>query len=100
RYVRAHLGHLPVVVAARVGRVWGVYRPMQTEELDERGAGEQWPKTIGVVCFGALLGLGIVGLVLVRRRNLSVLPFASLAGVVTITAACFYGHPRFRVPVD
>ena len=37
---------------------------------------------------------------LVRRKRHSVLPFVAFAAVVTITAASFYGHPRFRTPVE
>ncbi|HWW45734.1 MAG TPA: glycosyltransferase family 39 protein, partial [Acidimicrobiia bacterium] len=34
-YMRHHLGRLPVVVAARVGRLWEVYQPFQTARFDE-----------------------------------------------------------------
>jgi len=99
-YVRTHLRRAPVVVAARVGRVWGVYRPLQTRDLDERGSGAGWPKSVGLIGFYALLLLSIPGIVLVRRKRHSVLPFVAFAAVVTITAASFYGHPRFRTPVE
>jgi len=100
RYVRAHLRRAPVVVAARVGREWGIYRPNQTRHLDERSDGNRWPSLAGFVGFYVLILLSIPGLVFVRRRHLSVLPFAALAATVTITAACFYGSPRFRTPVE
>ncbi len=99
-YVRAHLRRAPATVAARVGRVWGVYRPLQTRDLDERGSGASWPKSVGLIGFYALLLLSIPGIVLVRRRRHSVLPFVAFAALVTITAACFYGHPRFRTPAE
>jgi hypothetical protein len=100
RYVRAHILHAPVVVAARVGREWGLYRPLQTRDLDERETEARGPILIGFVAFYALFLLSLPGMLLVHRRHRSVLPFVALAAVVTITAACFYGHPRFRTPVE
>ena len=38
RYMREHKGELPKVFAARVGRIWEVYRPLQNARLrDDRG---------------------------------------------------------------
>ena len=37
RHVGDHTSELPKVVAARVGRMWGVFRPLQTVDLDGRG---------------------------------------------------------------
>ena len=33
-YIRAHEKRFPVVVAARVGRLWGLFRPVQTANFD------------------------------------------------------------------
>ena len=34
RYIRANEGQIPLVVAARIGRVWNVFRPWQNARLD------------------------------------------------------------------
>jgi 4-amino-4-deoxy-L-arabinose transferase-like glycosyltransferase len=99
-YVRGHLRRLPVVVAARVGRIWGVFNPRQTRQLDERGLQARWTTRTGFFMFYPLLVFGVIGLLRLRRRRVSVLPFVAMAAVVTVTAAVFYGAPRFRVPVD
>jgi hypothetical protein len=97
RYVRHHKSELPKVVAARVGRMWGVFRPLQTVDLDGRGVNAD---RIGLVASYVLIPLAIWGLVLLRRRKQPILPMLALAALVTITAALFYGAIRFRVPAD
>lgn len=97
RYVRKHESELPKVVAARVGRMWGVFRPLQTADLDGRGVNAD---RVGLVASYVLIPLAIWGLVLIRRRPEPILPMLALAAMVTITAALFYGAIRFRVPAD
>jgi 4-amino-4-deoxy-L-arabinose transferase-like glycosyltransferase len=97
RYVRHHMSELPKVVAARVGRMWGVFRPLQTADLDGRGVNAD---RVGLVASYVLIPLAIGGLVVLRRRRESILPMLALGAMVTITAALFYGAVRFRVPAD
>lgn len=56
--------------------------------------------TIGLILYYELLALGIAGLVVLRRRNVPILPFISLALLVTFTAAAAIGVTRYRYPVD
>ncbi len=97
RYVRHHKSELPKVVAARIGRMWGVFRPLQTVDLDGRGVNAD---RIGLVASYVLIPLAIWGLVVLRRRKEPILPMLALAALVTITAALFYGAIRFRIPAD
>ena len=97
RYVRRHTSDLPTVVAARVGRMWGVFRPLQTADLDGRGVNAD---RAGLAASYVLIPLAIGGLVMLRRRREPILPMLALGAMVTITAALFYGAIRFRVPAD
>jgi len=97
RYVRHHKSEVPTVVAARVGRMWGVFRPLQTADLDGRGLNAD---RIGLVASYVLIPLAIWGLVVLRRRKEPILPMLALAALVTLTAALFYGAIRFRIPAD
>jgi hypothetical protein len=97
RYVRRHVSDLPTVVAARVGRMWGVFRPLQTADLDGRGVNAD---RAGLAASYVLIPLAIGGLVMLRRRREPILPMLALGAMVTITAALFYGAVRFRVPAD
>jgi 4-amino-4-deoxy-L-arabinose transferase-like glycosyltransferase len=96
-YVRRHILALPTVVAARVGRMWGLFRPLQTADLDGRGVNAD---RAGLVASYVLIPLAIGGLVVLRRRREPIMPMLALGAMVTITAALFYGAVRFRVPAD
>lgn len=100
KYVSGHASRAPVVVAARVGRIWGVFNPFQTRMFDEQEGRGKWPTWIGMMLFYPLALLALVGFRRVRRRELPVLPFVAFALVVTITAALFYGSMHFRVPAE
>jgi 4-amino-4-deoxy-L-arabinose transferase-like glycosyltransferase len=97
RYVRNHKSELPKVAAARIGRMWGVFRPFQTVYLDARGENAN---RAGFITSFVLIPLAVVGLVCLRRRRQPILPMLALAAMVTITAMIFYGALRFRVPAD
>ncbi len=100
-YLRDHLSRLPVVVAARVGRVWSVFRPSQNVELDafyeRRGTAESWAV---LVAYYVMMVLSIAGLVVLRRRRVPIFPYFAIALSVTITVALSFGITRYRAPVD
>lgn len=100
-YIESRPGRAAVVSAARVGRLWGVYRPAQGVDLDtvveDRGRAVS---TVGLIMYYELVVLGALGLVVLRRRSVPILPFVSLAVLVTFTAAVAIGITRYRFPVD
>ncbi len=100
-YMSAHKGRLPVVVAARIGRMWSLYAPIQGANLDilfeRRG---QVPVRTGLAMYYVLLGLSVVGLVVLYRRKVTIIPFVGIAAMVTFTAAASFGVTRYRTPVD
>ena len=98
-YIGDHLGRLPVVVAARVGRTWSLYAPGQSADL---AVGEGRPhglSLIGVALFWLLVPLAVIG-VLRLRGNPALVPLLGLFVLVTLVAAAFYGAVRFRVPAE
>lgn len=100
-YMDAHKGRLPVVVAARIGRMWGLYAPIQGANLDilfeRRG---QVPVRTGLAMYYVLLALSVVGLVVLFKRKVTIIPFVGIAAMVTFTAAASFGVTRYRTPVD
>lgn len=96
-YIREHLSEYPKVVAARVGRLWGWFRPVQTTRfeinVESRGGWQSW------LALGGLYALevgGVAGLVVMRRRRLPISPALSLVGVATFGAAITFGVGRYR----
>jgi 4-amino-4-deoxy-L-arabinose transferase-like glycosyltransferase len=101
RYILAHKGRVPVVVAARVGRITGLYEPRQEAQLDVYLENtEQWVSDSGLVAYYLMAACAIAGAVVVRRRRETLLPL--LAPVVTViaTVALFYAATRFRATAD
>jgi 4-amino-4-deoxy-L-arabinose transferase-like glycosyltransferase len=99
-YARDHLGRLPVVAAARVGRLWGVFRPVHAAETSQ---GEGKPKVVSLAGWAVswvLIGLGAGGVVILRRRRVQLFPILAPVAIVTLVAIIFYGSLRFRVAAE
>ena len=94
-YARHHAGRLPVVLAARFGRVWSFYKPFAIPE----GRSVRVQK-LGVLMFFVLLPLAAAGVFLLRRRGevtwILAVPFI----IVAVTALTTYGNLRFREPAE
>jgi 4-amino-4-deoxy-L-arabinose transferase-like glycosyltransferase len=100
-YTKDHLSRLPLVVAARVGRLWGLFKPGQTTAFDwwieGRGRAPTW---IGLFAYYALVPFAIYGLVVLRRRRIPILPLLALVLVATFAAAITFGVTRYRAPAE
>ena len=100
-YTKDHLRRLPLVVAARVGRLWGLFKPGQTTALDwwieGRGRAPSW---IGLFAYYALWPFAVYGLVLMRRRRIPILPLVAIAVIATFAAAITFGVTRYRAPAE
>jgi 4-amino-4-deoxy-L-arabinose transferase-like glycosyltransferase len=100
KYLRAHAGRLPVVVAARVTRAWGVFRPVQQIELDQIEAHELSFSRVGLAMYYALVGGTVVSVWLLRRRRVPISPILATVGVVTIAVALTFGQTRYRASAE
>jgi hypothetical protein len=101
QYTKDHLSRLPLVVAARVGRLWGLFKPGQTTAFDwwieGRGRAPTW---IGLFMYYALLPFAVVGLVALRRRRVPILPLLAIVVIATFAAAITFGVTRYRAPAE
>ena len=101
-YLDAHLGRLPVVLAARVGRMWELYRPIQKLSWDsfEQGRNPNEVTWLALGQFYVLAVLAIAGLVMLRRRKTIIYPLIGLAISSTLAAMIAFGNTRYRVPAE
>lgn len=100
RYIREHADRVPVVVAARVGRVWEVFRPWQNAVFTGFEGRTRPDARAGLLSYWALAPLAVVGAWLVRRRGVTLVPLVAQVVLVTVTVATVYGSVRFRLPAE
>lgn len=100
-YIRDHLDRAPVVAAARVARVWGVFRVQQQVDLDvffeRRGRVPSWA---GTLMYYALLPISGYALLVMYRRRRPISPMVAIFAMVTVTTAISIGITRYRVGAD
>lgn len=100
-FQRENVGRLPVVVAARVGRVWGLYETQSMVRDDHLVEGRlKTPSRL--VWWAHYLGLPLAaaGVVVLWRRGLPISPLMALVATATFTAAVNFGLTRYRAGAD
>jgi 4-amino-4-deoxy-L-arabinose transferase-like glycosyltransferase len=96
-----HLSEVPVVVAARIGRTFSVFRPFQQirfEHEDRKTSLDMY--RVGLFTYWLLLPLAIVGSVAARRRKIKIYPLLVSFGVVALSVAVTIGAARYRGPAE
>ena len=100
-YASKHAGRLPVVVAARLGRVLDVYQPWTGGLFFAAIEGRQSRfSKAGLLMYWALLPLGFAGALVLRRRGESLLILLAPVALVLVVAAAVYGSTRFRMAAE
>ena len=99
-YAKEHIGELPKVVAARVGRQWELFRPFQNAEFAYIEGRNGDAAYAGLFMYYGLAVPALYGAFLIRKRKAGLLPLAALFISVTMTAMYAYGTTRFRVPAE
>ena len=84
------------MVAFRVGRIWGVYRPVQMAEFEQAEGRPKWASLTAKAMSPLLLLLGIWGVVVLVRRRTAILPILAPILLVILGGALFYGSTRLR----
>jgi len=101
RYARDHAGRLPVVIAARLGRSFELYRPRQQAREEAFFEGRDLRvEQAGVVMYYLLALLAIAGAVLLARRRGPWWVLAAPVGMVVFVTVISYGITRFRVGAE
>jgi len=100
RYIGDHLDRAPIVAAARLGRIWGVYRPFQMADIAQAEGRPVLASRIGVGVSWVLVPLACWGAVILRRHRTLLVPLAAPFVIVSLAAVAFYGLLRFRVPAE
>lgn len=101
RYIRGNLRQTPLVVAARVGRLTGTFRPLQQASLESVTEGrEPWLSNTAMVSFYPLAILAIIGVVILRRRRRPILPLVATIAAAIIGSAITLAVLRYRAGAE
>ncbi|GAC1533070.1 MAG: hypothetical protein NVS3B12_12010 [Acidimicrobiales bacterium] len=100
RYIRSHRSRLPTVVAARVLRTWGLFRPVQQIRLDTFETREIRFSEIGLSMYAGLAVASLAAVAGLRRRRLPVSPILATVGTVTFATAITFGQTRYRASAE
>ncbi|MEX0768105.1 MAG: glycosyltransferase family 39 protein [Microthrixaceae bacterium] len=107
-YISNHSQELPKVVAARVGRVWHLYRVDQSIGLDGYVEGRAGGSAAGgfflvreaLWSYFVLTPLAVVGLFILQRRKFKIYPLLMQPALVTAVAAMTFGITRYRAGAE
>jgi 4-amino-4-deoxy-L-arabinose transferase-like glycosyltransferase len=88
------------VVLARIGRDWGVFRPLDMPFINESEGRPRWLTTLGMWWYYPLAALAIGGAFVLHRRRVRIWPLAAPPIIVTLGTVLSYGQTRFRVPAE
>lgn len=97
RYMKDHLGRVPVVIAARAGRMLNVFRPRQEVFLQTSEGRSDDVAWLGIFWFWAMLPVAVLGAWRLGRRGWPLLTFVALSVAVCLTV---YGSTRLRVAAE
>jgi 4-amino-4-deoxy-L-arabinose transferase-like glycosyltransferase len=101
RYMRDHGSRAPVVMAARVGRVFNVYRPLQQVHFEAARRGtELWVIRLALFAYWALLPFAVAGAVLARRRRIPIYPMLAFPAAIFVSVLLTIGTVRYRAPAE
>lgn len=109
-YMKTHKSRLPVVMAARVGRMWDLYSPELGREDEPFGQNVRFNWQVegrgqrasqaGFLMFFVLWPFALIGGWWLWRRRVPLSPLLTMGVVITVTSAFTFGITRYRVPVD
>jgi 4-amino-4-deoxy-L-arabinose transferase-like glycosyltransferase len=100
-YARDHAGRLPVVTAARFGRAWGLYDPLEQLKFDRFAENRPLGASrAGLAGYYVIAAGAVAGVVLLRRRGVPSFPLVAGVINVAVTVVLFYGSTRFRAPAE
>ena len=99
-YMRDHLGRWPVVVAARIGRMWSLLHVPESVSADVGEGRPRWASYSGVVALYLLVAAAVAGAVTLRRRRVPVWPLLVPVAVVTSVMLLIGGVVRYRAAAE
>jgi len=99
-YGADHIERVPLVLAARVGRVWGLFRPTQQVAFESYFGAERPATWAAFGMSWVLLALAPLGALRLRRVGAPIFPLLAPIIAMTLAVALTFGQLRYRAPAE
>ena len=99
-YARGNLDRVPVVVAARLGRVWELFRPLEQTRCEVFEGRPRGVSLAGLAVYYPLALAAIAGVARIRRDPRLAIPLVAPLVLVSVVAMAVYGLTRFRFTAE
>jgi 4-amino-4-deoxy-L-arabinose transferase-like glycosyltransferase len=101
-YMRDHARRVPIVAAARIGRTWSLFRPLDMVAFNKGEGREAWVTRLGLLVYYPTLILAIAGSIAMWRRRARLALWVLLVPAISLTigVAATYGQTRFRAVAE
>jgi hypothetical protein len=99
-YALGEPARLPVVAAARVARLFGLWSPVEQARLESIETRSEGWQLVGWGYHVMVLALAVPGTVLLVRRRAELTPVVAVVAAVIVTAVVSYGNQRARLTLD
>ncbi len=102
QYVGDHRDLIPGAVAARWGRLLGVYRTNQQVEIIDTyfEGGTESVVRASIWTLWVMGGVSVIGAIALRLRHIPLTPLLGTVATVFLTVTVLYTATRFRAPAD
>jgi 4-amino-4-deoxy-L-arabinose transferase-like glycosyltransferase len=101
RYVRENRSRVPVVIAARWGRITGLFHPRQEIAFDQFfSQRDRWVAESTLYGYYVVAALAVGGVLVLRRRGVPVLPLVAFPVIVIVSVALTFAQSRYRAPAE
>jgi 4-amino-4-deoxy-L-arabinose transferase-like glycosyltransferase len=99
-FMNDNRSRVPVVVAARVGRTFGFFRPAQQMHFEAERGTALWVIRLAFVAFWILLPAAVAGAVRARRHRIPLYPLLAFPATVLLAVVTTIGAVRYRAPAE
>jgi 4-amino-4-deoxy-L-arabinose transferase-like glycosyltransferase len=100
QFMNENRTRVPVVVAARIGRTFNIFRPFQQVHFEAERASSVWVIRLGLFTYWILAPLAVLGAVITRRRRIPLYPLLAFPIVTVLAVALTIGAVRYRAPAE
>ena len=100
-YIKDNITRLPTVVVVRWLRIFGLWKPVQQSDVDAFLEGRDlWVTRIAQTSSYLFMVLAAIGVVVMRRRRIPILPLVGPLIAIFITITITFAQNRYRASVE